>query len=266
MRDTGKISISSTIYGSSFISSIWLKRNELDEIGRRGLYGFIYINLTGYVEATISFYLDQLLKREISDIETAFHLKGLGLKDFDSRESKIDGLITKYSEEMQKGMTLSILLGRRNEIEKAPFEKLNELYSLIAQEKLSDVIGNDDFQALKGLISLRNAFAHGRILYTNISVTTKDDGERELKYDDQFEKHPFENAVKNLKSSSVYSSEDFQTKINNASDLLYSEKVVKYYYEAIKRVKQKFDIRLTPQNGIFLSNMAKIPELEFSNT
>lgn len=103
-------------------------------------------------------------------------------------------------------------------------DRIESLHKTICGNTVREVVGADLHDKLKGLLSVRNVLAHGRLLY----VTLEDSGVA----DSSFEQHPFENAIKCLRQSGLFNANAAPTDANELYSIIYRDDVIRYFWNA----------------------------------
>ena len=111
------------------------------------------------------------------------------------------------------------------ELEKASLERVEPLHRTIVGVTLNEMIGPNLHDKLKGLVSVRNVLAHGRLLYVDIDDSNIADA--------SFEQHPFENAIKSLRQAKLFKESDASlADPNDLYSVIYKDDVLLHFWNA----------------------------------
>lgn len=211
-----KLGISSIVYAKAFIKGSWDKRASMEDYERRGFFNFLYITACGHAETIVADYLKSVLFIPMFDL--------LRTTDFPKRKVIENGCETLVSTEPEQRAVQRLLERTTAELERSPMDRIESLHKTICGNTVREVVGADLHDKLKGLLSVRNVLAHGRLLY----VTLEDSGVA----DSSFEQHPFENAIKCLRQSGLFNANAAPTDANELYSIIYRDDVIRYFWNA----------------------------------
>ena len=231
----GRISISTVVYSKAFIAKTWAIRAELEEYERRGFFQFLYITACGHVESIISDYLKAIL------LWPQINIRKMSDAGFPTREMTTDGITLNISTEYEQLAINRLIEKTKEDIDKAPFEKLMLLHQTIVGLPLKKIVGDDLFVHLRGLVSVRNLLAHGRQLYIDL-----DDF---LLPDVGFEQHPLENAIKSLRQVNLFEGDHFRSaQPDDVKSVIYKDEVVIHFWNASAAIAEIYNSRAEQEN------------------
>ena len=119
-------------------------------------FQFLFITACGHAESVICDYLKSTLFHPLFDIRKA--------TAFPQRKMEMDGAEFIVSTEPEQRVVQRILERTIEDIDRAPFDRIDTLHKLIVGSSIREVVGNSLFDNLRGLVSIRNLLAHGREL------------------------------------------------------------------------------------------------------
>lgn len=147
--------ISSTTYNRAYLLKAWAARGDLQDYERYGFAQFIYLTITGHLEACMGEVIDHRLMymrsmtRELRDKSVTYEKDG----------ERISHAYRPLYDSLQ-----GVLVHFQRRAVKAPLENLSELFQDLFGVKMPDLL-KDLHPDLKALAALRNVFAHGRDLW-----------------------------------------------------------------------------------------------------
>jgi len=198
------------------------------EYERRGFFQFLYVTACGHAESVICDYLKSSLFYPLLDIKTA--------KTFPERKMTIEETEYSVSTEPEQRAVQRILERTIEDLDKAPFERIDLLHKTIVGSSIREIIGPDLHDNLKGLISVRNLLAHGRELYVEIDESFCTDA--------SFEQHPLLNAIKSLRQNKLFNTENADTyDAHEAQGIIYRDDVVRHFWNSSVEVGKIYDQR-----------------------
>lgn len=147
--------ISSTTYNRAYLVKVWDGRGGLQDSERYGFAQFIYLTITGHLEACMGELIDRRLMyvrsmtRELRDKSVSYEKDGQQISHaygplYESLQGALDHFQRKAA--------------------RAPLDNLSELFQDLFGVKMPDLL-KDLHPDLKALAALRNVFAHGRDLW-----------------------------------------------------------------------------------------------------
>jgi hypothetical protein len=211
----GRIGISSIVYSKAFITKAWADRSLMQEYERRGFFQFLYITACGHAESIICDFLKSVLFLSIYHIERT--------SKFPDRKFIDNGTEFILSTEPQKRVVERLLRKTVEDLEKASLAGVESLHRTVIGASVRETIGPDLHDKLKGLVSVRNVLAHGRLLYVDIDDSNIADA--------SFEQHPFENAIKSLRHANIFKdSEASSADPNDLYSVIYKDDVLLYFW------------------------------------
>jgi hypothetical protein len=229
----GRLGISSIVYANAFIDKAWVQRTSMEDYERRGFFHFLYVTASGHAESIICDYLKSVLFLAKFPIDTT--------KAFQMRKSIVNGVEHLLSTEFEQ-RAIGRLLDRTNEeLERASFERIESLHKTITGDSIRDVVGEELHDRFKGLVSVRNVVAHGRLLYVNFDESHQ--------ADPSFEQHPLEHAMKNLKRSKLFPADVTAVDANDLYGLIYKDEILLHFWNASVSIGEKYR-RLADKNNV----------------
>lgn len=203
----------------NYLLGFWNKYSQLSPNEQIGYAQLVIISLSGHLE---SFLCDYLLL-ELQDISLMLW-KGK-LRDW---MEKIMG--KKYKVKYYPIYLLQARVEKhmREKIEKATYSELKDLHKIVTTKSISEVVGHNLARDMEGLSSLRNAFTHSRPIPIEIDTDSFNSIE-------DFQKHPFEEAVKSLKRDGVVGDSDLRGgKPEDVIRILLGKRTLTFYWNRLK--------------------------------
>lgn len=214
---SGRLGISTIVYSKAFVSRTWSKRADMLDYEKKGFFQFLYVTACGYVESVICDYLHQILFFPLHEMQTK--------KLFPKRPITVNGQPAAVDTEPEQRAVQRLLERTVDEIGKAPLERLESLHQTIVGLTIRDFIGAGLHDDLKGLVSVRNVLAHGRMLYVDLDES--------FRADVRFEQHPLENAIKSLRQRGIFSSDHVSTlEPNEVMAFIYRDDTMVHFWNA----------------------------------
>ena len=233
----GRSGINTVYYSRAFISKLWIDRAKFSDYERRGFYQFLYITACGHLESVIADYLKGVLRIPL------FNSKPKNGSEYPIRSVIREGNTQPVSMEFEMRAIEGLIKKTVEDIEKSPFSKLESFHQTIVGKTLRNVVGNELHDALKGLVSVRNLFAHGRELYIDITDS--------LEADLSFEQHPIETAIKSLKQANLFTVNDDVLDANDIKSIIYRDDVVSHFWNASAKIA-KIYMRRVENEDLFM--------------
>ena len=203
----------------AFLSRMWLDRNSLSAVERKGFVQFFYLTLCGHTESVIA----EVIRTRISDARVAIRPDTVPPLKFKSGER-----LELVSSAPLVESVLQIALALSREAQSAPLSKLIELVSKVFPGKLRDAIGAATYDDLNALAALRNLFAHCRDIIVEFEIITggiTDWGALEV-------------PIKVLKSAKIVPDQIFGGhNWNELVDVIYSDAAMRYFHSAAQKVE-----------------------------
>lgn len=223
-----KLGISTITYSKAFIKKSWETHTQMLEYERRGFFQFLYITACGHAESVICDYLKSVLFFPLLDLRST--------KSFPHRGMTIDGIEFLVSTEPEERAVQRILERTIEDLDKAPFDRIDSLHKTIVGLSIRDVLGSELHDSLKGLISVRNLLAHGRELYVGIDES--------FSADTTFEQHPLENAIKSLRQAKLFNAEQADTyDIHEPQAVIYQDEAMRHFWNCSVKVGEIYNKR-----------------------
>lgn len=242
-----RIGISTIAYSKAYITKSWENHAQMLDYERRGFFQFLYITACGHAESVICDYLKSILFHPLLDIKKA--------TSFPDRKMTIGETELSVSTEPEQSAIRRILERTVEEIEKAPFDRIESLHKLIVGSSIRETIGPDLHDSLKGLVSVRNLLAHGRELYVEIDES--------FSADTSFESHPLENAIKSLRQAKLFNTEQSDTyDAQDAKGVIYQDEVVRHFWNTSVEVGEIYKRRADQEKLLTIGRTAELAKLQ----
>jgi len=145
-------SVSTTTFSRAYLQRAWEQRNTLAEYERNGFAQFVYLTITGHLEASMV----ELMNRRIMYARSVLSPMRAGNCRW-GEKAEAPSVPTRPIHDS----LMSLLAHFDRKIDKAALDGLIELFQDVFAVKLTDLLA-ESHQYLKALASLRNVFAHGR--------------------------------------------------------------------------------------------------------
>ena len=242
----GRLWISTTTYGKSYLAAAWKARGELKDYERRGFGQFVYLTLCAHLESVLA----MLLRRRFHSIKFMFKWESLPPIDYKVNEKTHSCDLKPVTDSL-----LGIIARLADETHNAPLNKLTESYNVVFASPLREVVGKDLHEDLLALTSLRNLFAHGRELF--------------LEFDDpmigqaSLDANPIQKPALRLHAAGIIG--DLNITGENHDQFhatFYSDAAILYFYHAVEKIEDRLLASMTfmPETNMF--QVTKLPKLD----
>jgi hypothetical protein len=235
-------SISTTQYSRAYLLHAWSTRVGLAPYARYGFGQFIYLTITGHVEASMG----EIIERRLASIsQMAYAAKDGALTMQNQGESVTHSYGPVYP-------SLRGILGRvARDIDNGPLDKLKELFQDVFAVKLSDALGDLNLD-LAALSKLRNVFAHGRELVARFGES------RKMTFDD----NPLQLPAQRLLASGIFKNLEIDAWAHDEFQAtFYSDDALRYFYDRARQIEEKLKGFLTFPPETFMPLMISLPDL-----
>jgi hypothetical protein len=200
---------------------MWLERDSLSEVERKGFVQFFYLTLCGHTESVIA----EMIRTRLTDVRIAIRPESVAPLKYNTNSH-----VEVVSSAPLVESVLQLAQATIREAQNAPLSKLIELIAKVFPGKLKDTIGATSHDDLTALAALRNLFAHSRDIILEFefgSGAITDWGALEI-------------PIKVLRSAKLVPDGKFGGhNWPDLVDVVYSEEAMRYFHAATQKIEIK---------------------------
>ncbi len=224
--EMAKIWISTTVYGTEFLSASWQTRASLTEYARRGLAEFAYITFCAHIEATLA----EMVFNRCRSIRRLIRWEELPKQKWND-----NGQLKFLDVAPVTQSLLDLVYSIEEDAHQSPLGKLKEQYRMIFNKSVRDSIGIELDNDLLAVAAMRNIFAHGRYYYVELP-----DHSMNPEAIVSFDANPIQKAAIQLQKAGIVKTMQVDgSNHDSVNEELHSDAAVLYFNDAAIRIEEK---------------------------